>query len=68
MVWSDVALRYKWPGTDAECEGKVIRHVEQETYLIEWTYPSRMGGPPVKFQRQSGVREMRSWMVSSPGS
>ena len=43
VAWLDVALRARLPGVPGFCEGKVIEHQEQETYLVEWSYPNPPG-------------------------
>ena len=61
VEWLDVALRARLPGVPGFCEGKVIEHQEQETYLVEWSYPNPLSGEPVTFRQSAGVREMRKW-------
>jgi hypothetical protein len=61
VAWLDVALRARLPGVPGFCEGKVIEHQEQETYLVEWSYPNPLSGEPVTFRQSAGVREMRKW-------
>ena len=58
VAWRDVPLRHKFPGT-GWCEGKVIEHQEQDTYLVEWSYPNPLGGDEVTFRQSAGVREIR---------
>ena len=55
VAWLDVALRARLPGVPGFCEGKVIQFQEQETYLVEWSYPNPLSGEPVTF-RQSAAK------------